>query len=176
MGYTIIFETKIIKLSDGRILHLDRSGCNNDTEGRDKTEFSGKIYDYDDFVNYVNKFLQMEKPEEGWELKIGSKCCTYYDYGTHLMRMLKRAIDIKDFINERHFFGRRIDGMEVRFENELDIKTISLDQFEKLWHDNVTMSYRRKIVNIHTEEEIIKALEQKIPVEFYVGKRIKKIA
>lgn len=34
MGYSIIFQTKIVKLSDGRILHLDRRGCNNDTEGR----------------------------------------------------------------------------------------------------------------------------------------------
>lgn len=176
MGYSIIFETKIIKLSDGRILHLDRSGCNNDTEGRDKTEFSGTLYKYDDFVNYANRFLQMEKPVEGWELKIGSKYCTYYDYGTHLMRMLKRAISINDFASERQFFGRRIDGMEVRYGEELDIKTISLDEFQKLWCDNVAMSYRRKIVNIYTEEEIITAMEQKIPVEFYIGKKIKKIA
>jgi hypothetical protein len=171
MGYSIIFETKIIKLSEGWILHLDRNGCNNDTEGRNKNEFTGTLYKYEGFKSYLDKFLQMERPEEGWELKIGSKYCTYYDYGAHLMRMLKRAISFDDFIKERQFFGKRIDGMEVRFEKELKTKKISLDEFQKLWYDNVSMSYRRIITNIYTEEEIISALEQKIPVEFYVGKR-----
>ena len=39
MSYSIIFETKIVKLSDGRIIHFDRSGCNNDNVGRNKNEF-----------------------------------------------------------------------------------------------------------------------------------------
>lgn len=45
MGYSIIFQTKIVKLSDGRILHLDRSGCNNDTEGRRPDD--GQVVDDD---------------------------------------------------------------------------------------------------------------------------------
>lgn len=45
MGYPIIFKTKIVNLSDGRILHLNRSGCNNDTEGRRNDEWNGKIYE-----------------------------------------------------------------------------------------------------------------------------------
>lgn len=44
MSYSMIFETKIVKLSDGRIIHFDRSGCNNDDSGRRKDDFSGTIY------------------------------------------------------------------------------------------------------------------------------------
>lgn len=42
MGYSITFKTKIINLSDGRILHLDLSGCNNDTECRHNDDWQGK--------------------------------------------------------------------------------------------------------------------------------------
>ena len=56
MGYSIIFQTKIVKLSDGRILHLDRSGCNNDTEGRRPDDWTGKIYTPEAFVTYAENF------------------------------------------------------------------------------------------------------------------------
>ena len=44
MSYSIIFETKIVKLSDGRLLHLDLSGCNNDTSGRSRDDWNGKRF------------------------------------------------------------------------------------------------------------------------------------
>ena len=50
MGYPIIFKTKIVNLSDGRILHLNRSGCNNYTEGRRNDEWNGKIYTKEEFA------------------------------------------------------------------------------------------------------------------------------
>ena len=50
MSYSIIFETKIVKLSDGRLLHLDLSGCNNDTSGRSRDDWNGKIYTEDAFI------------------------------------------------------------------------------------------------------------------------------
>lgn len=43
MSYSIIFKTKIVKLSDGRILHLSLRGCNNDTEGRSSDDWRGKV-------------------------------------------------------------------------------------------------------------------------------------
>lgn len=43
MSYSIIFDTKFIKLQDGRLLHLDRSGCNNDTAGRSLSDYTGKM-------------------------------------------------------------------------------------------------------------------------------------
>lgn len=33
MGHPIIFKTKFVNLSDGRIMHLSLQGCNNDTGG-----------------------------------------------------------------------------------------------------------------------------------------------
>lgn len=95
MGYSIIFQTKIVKLSDGRILHLDRRGCNNDTEGRRPDDWTGKIYTPEAFVAYAENFKQGSKPakeSDGFDLKIGSRYCTCYDYGEHLLRMLKRAV------------------------------------------------------------------------------------
>lgn len=58
MGYPIIFKTKIVNLSDGRILHLDLSGCNNDTEGRNNDDWKGKIYTKEDFINYAEGINQ----------------------------------------------------------------------------------------------------------------------
>lgn len=42
MSYSIIFKTKTVKLSNGRILHLSLQGCNNDTEGRSPDDWRGK--------------------------------------------------------------------------------------------------------------------------------------
>lgn len=94
MSYLIVFETKIVKLKDGRLLHLDLSGCNNDTFGRDRGDFTGKIYTKEEFLDKINmlKANGSSYKECGkFELKIGSRYCTMYDYGTHLERMWKRA-------------------------------------------------------------------------------------
>ena len=79
MGYSIIFQTKIVKLSDGRILHLDRSGCNNDTEGRRPDDWTGKIYTPEAFVAYAENFKQGSKPakeSDGNALKASSPSLT----------------------------------------------------------------------------------------------------
>ena len=105
MGYSIIFETKIVKLSDGRIIHFDRSGCNNDDAGRTKGEFTGKLYYIDDFIKRAEGFKKDSKPikeSNGWDLKINSRRATYFDYGEHLLRMLKRAENYQDFVLNRY--------------------------------------------------------------------------
>ena len=99
MSYSIIFETKIVKLSDGRLLHLDLSGCNNDTSGRSRDDWNGKIYTEDAFIKYAEGFMEDSKPakeSDGFDLKIGSRYCTWYDYGKHLLRMMKRAITLDE--------------------------------------------------------------------------------
>ena len=60
MSYSIVFETKIVNLPDGRILHLDRSGCNNDNCGRTEYDFTGKIYSKESFQEYIKKFIDTE--------------------------------------------------------------------------------------------------------------------
>ena len=72
MSYSIIFETKIVKLSDGRLLHLDLSGCNNDNVGRSRDDWKGKIFTKDDFIQYAENFMTGSKPSkesDGWDLK-----------------------------------------------------------------------------------------------------------
>lgn len=172
MGYSIIFETKIVKLSDGRILHLDRSGCNNDTAGRNRYEFTGTLYTHNEFMAEVNKWLAMPE-SDSWEMKIGSKQVDRREYGNHLLRMLKRAIPFNDFARERMFNGRRVDGITIISP---EYRVVTLDEFDKLWYENKVNSWRRNVTVIETEQEIVSALEQGIPIEFYVGKKIKRIA
>mgnify|MGYP004513620085 CR=1 FL=1 len=62
MSYSIIFETKIVKLSDGRLLHLNLSGCNNDDAGRSRDDWNGKIYTENAFIKYAEGFMKDSKP------------------------------------------------------------------------------------------------------------------
>ncbi len=98
MSYSIVFETKVVRLPDGRVIHFDRSGCNNDNEGRQKDDFRAEIYTEEKFIEKANRFKQNSKPykagEGSWDLKIGNRFATYYDYGEHLLRMLKRALSL----------------------------------------------------------------------------------
>ena len=55
MGYPIIFQTKIVRLDDNRIIHFDRSGCNNDTAGREKNIFTAQMYTVDSFEKILVK-------------------------------------------------------------------------------------------------------------------------
>lgn len=103
MGYSIIFETKIVTMTDGAILHLDRSGCNNDSEGREKGVFIPKLYSPEDFVKRVRNFMSGSAPYKknvgSWEMKVGGRYATHYDYGMHLLRMLKRAVPYVDLLS-----------------------------------------------------------------------------
>jgi hypothetical protein len=172
MSYSIIFETKIVELTDGRLLYLDRSGCNNDDSGRTLDDFRGEIYTEEKFKERAESF--MKEKSEYWELKIGSKCVTYYDYGKHLLRMRDRAKKYNDFIKERYFSAKRYDGVELIEPEE---KTLTAEEFDeifyKLLYSGNKLSYRRLTTRLKTEEEIINALDNKQPVSFYVGKKYK---
>ena len=78
MGYSIIFQTKIAKLPDGRIIHFDRSGCNNDAEGRVKGEFTDTIYTEEEFIKRAEGFMEDSKPykdTQQFDLKIFFTLC-----------------------------------------------------------------------------------------------------
>ena len=62
MSYSIVFETKIVKLSDGRIIHFNRQGCNNDDAGRKKDDFTAKIYTEKEFVSNAEKYIKENRP------------------------------------------------------------------------------------------------------------------
>ena len=171
MGYSIIFETKFVKLADGRLLHLDRSGCNNDTAGRDLSDFSGTIYTENKLKEKVNHYNEMSS-SEGWDLKIGSKHVTYKDYGDHLLRMAKKALPYDEFMSQRICTATRYDGVTLL---EPEQKDMTAKEFDKEFYDylygNKPFSYRRRLTELKGETEIITALENKEPVTFYVGKK-----
>lgn len=173
MSYSIVFRTKIIKLSDGRLLHLDLSGCNNDYRGRRCDDWNGKIYTKDDFVKYAEGFMEGSKPikeSDGFDLKIGSRYCTYYDYGKHLLRMLKRAVTFDELKQSGKYVSfDRIDGATV-YEDDKEIK-MSMKEFDsyfykKLYHGGI--KYRINYTPLNNEKDIVNTLDNGDSVKIYI--------
>jgi len=177
MSYSIIFETKVVKLSDGRLLHLDLSGCNNDNSGRNRGEFTGKIYTVEDFVKKAEKFKENSKPinkSEDFDLKIGSKFSTMYDYGEHLLRMMKRAVTWDELAAERYCSGTVFDGV-ILYENGKEA-LLAPDEWERICYDFLygkrKSSIRRLTHSIDKEDEIIEALKYKKTMNFYISRKV----
>lgn len=178
MGYTIIFETKIIKLKDGRLLHLDLSGCNNDTSGRDRGDFTGKIYTKKEFLDKISSLKSngsSYKECGNFELKIRSRYCTSYDYGTHLERMWKRAETWEEFDCIGRYVGvASVDGADVWENDNKNPITMSLPEFVDYYLKNIyagkSIRYLILKTPLETEESIVKALDEKKTVTFYIGK------
>ena len=175
MSYSIIFETEIIKLSDGRLLHLDLSGCNNDTSGRSRDDWNGKIYTEDAFIKYAEGFMKDSKPSKesgGFDLKIGSRYCTMYDYGQHLLRMMKRAITLDELNHSGKYVSfNRIDGATV-FEDgkeiEMTVKEFSSYYYKKIYNGGI--SYRINYTLLENEKDIIETFDIGNSVRIYISK------
>ena len=154
MGYPIIFETKIIKLKDGRLLHCSLQGCNNDTEGRNRGEFQPTIYTVDEFKKRIANFKKDSSPikrSNCFDLKIGSRLASFYDYGSHLERMLRKAMTLEELKKERYFYVLVLDSIEEK-EDRIHFNTYE----------------------INTEDEIGKAIEENKHLRaFYIGKKRK---
>jgi len=171
MSHSIIFETIFVKLSDGRLLHLDRSGCNNDNAGRSRDDFTGKIYTTESLHERIKRFQHDDEPTSDYQLKIGGKWRSYYQYGEHLQRMSKRALPYMDFVNQRRFEAYRYDGAQVYkpVEKIFTAKEFS-DVFYKYLYSGEAFEYRRLLTRLTSENEIIRALDDNEPVSFFVGK------
>lgn len=173
MGYPIIFKTKIIQLSDGRLLHLALSGCNNDTEGRHDDDWSGTIYTQEAFVKKAESFKTGSKPAkefEGFDLKIGRRFCTYYDYGEHLLRMMKRAIPFNQMLQEYKYVSFQIIDGAIVYENG-DIKEMSMEEFhtytcKKMYEGGCR--YKMLYTRLKSENDIIKAIENRKPMRICI--------
>lgn len=178
MGYTMIFETKIVNLSDGRLIHFDRSGCNNDNEGRRSNEWNAKIYTKQEFRNRIESFKRDSKPYKEcqpheWELKIYGRVATGYDYGMHLERMQKRAMDFKDFIAEKRVAFNLCDEIELL---EPEMKLMSYKDFEKYRREQpITEKIRYRIwyksIDLNNEAEVTQAIESGKPLEIIIEDR-----
>lgn len=176
MSYPIIFETKIVKLSDGRIIHFDRSGCNNDNAGRKKSEFTAKIYTVDEFINKAKKHMENSQPykENGcMELKIGSRYATMFDYGNHLLRMLKRAKNYSDFVGSVNFDIIHTVGVQLI---EPEYKLLSVEEFDDIFYKLLKSgSFSYKLIieqpDIKDEKNLIDLIENNASLSFYISKK-----
>ena len=175
MSYSIIFETKIIKLSDGRLLHLDLSGCNNDNCGRSRDDWNGKIYTEDDFIKYAEGFMEDSRPSKEtneFNLKIRSKCCTWYDYGKHLLRMMKRAVTLDELKHSGKYVSfNRVDNATV-FEDGKEIE-MTMDEFDSYFYKkfyNGGISYRINYTLLETEKDVIEAFDNGYSVRIYISR------
>lgn len=178
MSYSIIFETKIVRLPDGRILHLSLQGCNNDNAGRSRDDFRGKIYTVEEFKemaeNYKKDRVSM-KESDGFDLKIGSRYCTYYDYGEHLLRMLNRSITWNKLTEKRRCHAEVFTGVTVNKGTPEEI-FYSPAEWEKVCYDYMygrlegTKEVHRSY--LYGDEEIMEALDKDANhISFYIGKR-----
>lgn len=178
MGYPMIFETKIVKLSDGRLIHFDRSGCNNDNEGRKPNDWTAKVYTEQEFQNRIESFKTGSKPYKEcspheWEIKIYGRMATGYDYGAHLERMRKRGIGYADFIAENEVRVNKCSGVWL-FEPES--KSMTYDEFEKYRKDlpiTSKLEYRilYKPIDMDNENEFVKAVDSGAPLSIFISDR-----
>lgn len=172
MGYPIIFETKIVKLSDGRLIHFNLSGCNNDTEGRRRSDWTATLYTKEEFEKKAKSFMKDSKPykeSDGFTMKIGSRYCTEYDYGSHLLRMEKRAITWDELCQKKYVSVYRVDGVTV-YDTNGTASYMAADEFSKWINSYYNAQYEILRTPISTEKEIIEALENNKKILIYISK------
>lgn len=192
MSYPIIFQTKVVKINDNEIIHFNRIGCNNDDEGRVANVYEAKIRTIEDFKRMAEEFMVNSKPykETGiFDLKVGSKWCSFYDYGMYLLRALKRADDLETFKNNYTFKATVIKGVEVTdIDNAIhkvfsiieypDIFDIYYESFYKSRSDNRVFegidfgkaSCRKVIDYIYDIKDSIDLIKEGFPIECYIKK------
>lgn len=179
MSYSIIFETIIVKLADGRIMHLDRSGCNNDNAGRTRDDFTAKIYTEEEFLAKANGYKENRLPYSkggDFDLKIIGRNASLYDYGEHLLRMYRRAMSWVDTIDSRYLSRiRYCEDVDVIVAGEeprvMPVKEFS-QQFYKLLYGGKGLSYHHNwiyVVDIRDEKEVVGVIESNNAVQISIG-------
>ena len=134
------------------------------------------IYTKEDFIKFAEGFKNDSKPSkesECFDLKIGSRYCTYYDYGMHLLRMLKKSVTYDELIHSGKYVSfNRIDGVTV-FENdkptEMTMKEFD-DYFYKKLYSNARIRYRINYTFLEMEDDVIKAFDDENSVRIYISK------
>ncbi len=178
MSHSIIFGTKICRLSNGNIIHFDRSGCNNDGAGRRKDEWTGKLYTPD---KWEKEIVRWESDDtEGFCLKIGSRSRTFAEYGQHLRRMTKRALSFEELSKKFRLQGKVFDGITVFMDGDdiLD-KDIIYDavkdrqKIHDIFYGNIygdkKLSYHNNTHIVRSEEDVINAINVPYEVAFFIA-------
>ena len=96
------------------------------------------------------------------ELKIGSRYATMYDYGEHLLRMLKRAKPYAEFIKSLCFYVNHLTGIQLHKPEERFMTVSEFDkEFYKLLYSGSGMTYTRlmEYPDIKDEENLVRLIE-----------------
>lgn len=183
MSYPIIFETKIVRLSDGRLIHFSLQGCNNDDNGRHRTDFTGKIYSESDFIAMAKSFMENSEPfsqTHVFELQIGSRKVGFYEYGEHLLRMLAKAQEYADFIRNHHLNLMYFDT--VTLAEKGNVSVVSVQEYrENYWtglvSNPLTCTVRPDwiVVDSRDEQDVVKALSSSLDnVSIFISRPVRK--
>lgn len=195
MSYPIVFQTKVVKINDNEIIHFNRIGCNNDTAGRVANVYEAKIRTIEDFKRMAEEFMINSKPykETGiFDLKVGSKWCSFYDYGMYLLRALKRADNLETFKNNYAFRATVIKGVEVTDIDNGIHKVFSITEYPNIFDmfyesfyksrsdnrvfegiDFGKVSCRKVIDYIYDIKDSIDLIKEGFPIECYIKKNKK---
>ena len=129
----------------------------------------------DDFVKYAEEFMKDSKPSKecnGFDLKIRSKYVTWYDYGKHLLRMMKKATTLEELrYSGKYVSFNRIDGATV-FEDEKEIE-MSMEEFDSYYYKklyNGGIRYRINYTLLETENDIVEAFDGGYGIRIYISK------
>ncbi len=182
MSYSIIFQDKVVNLGNGKIVYFFRVGCNNDNCGRLKGEFRGNVYTVDEFTKMARNHMEDSKPyKDGGEfdLKIRSRTASMYDYGKHLLTMLRRAESITSFQSDYYFFAKQYKGFSVLSPFE---KTYMVDEYPDAGSDRfyrrgdfegiiVPIQYRNIYDMFFELKDCVDLIEENKPLQFYINRR-----
>lgn len=178
MSYSIVRKTRVVQLSDGSILHLSLHGCNNDDAGRTNADFVGRIFESEsDYTEWANSYMKSSVPynEElgNFDLKIGSRPKSWYDYGKHLLRALKNKTSWKELKKSSCLHFITCSSVEVTADDG-KVTTYTPQEWSNVFYDVVYSNSRTRIkknvVSIYDEKEFFDWVEKNGMIgSFYVA-------
>ena len=133
-----------------------------------------EIYTVDEFIKKTEDYKKNSKPSKDtkcMELKIGSRYATMYDYGEHLIRMLKRAKPYTEFIKSFCFRVEHLTGIQLYKPEKRFMTVEEFDRaFYKLLYNDGGMTYTKLIEHpdIKDEKNLIHLIETKAALSFEI--------
>lgn len=181
-SYHIIFETHLTTTSDGKYLLLSRTGCNNDTHGRDRQRLNGQLFTRAELEEYIARLR-----ENDFSCKLRGKMAETRDYGEYLNRLLAKNIPtFQEFVESREcFYAEYANGVylfAMGREEYNPPKYISLDEYSRLRIKGESLIAVVDRIHLWSEAEVLERFralaESKRDklLEFKIGKKKKRAA
>jgi len=175
MIYTRVYETKILKLADGRIIHFSLQGRNNDNIGTNRNTFTAKICTMEEYKNNAQAF--MNDPDPNIYIEIKSKKSSRRDYGKYLIRMLRHAYTYERFIKKWNIMETHVKSI-IMYDPQKEIfeDPSKFDIRDWIFHTG-TVSYKPnyEYIKICSEQDLIDKINSNRNIQIYIGKDRKNI-